>query len=66
MIQYKFNAGQSVDLHFPKGSYQAAPGPYSVVRRLPSNGRENLYRLKSDSDGHERVAVESEMSSRVL
>jgi hypothetical protein len=64
MIEYKFRAGQSVELHFPKGSYQA-PGPFSVVRRLPFDGRENQYRLKSDSDGHERVAAESDLSSRV-
>ncbi len=44
MIEYKFRAGQSVELHFPKGSYQAA-GPFSVVRRLPFDGREHQYRL---------------------
>ncbi len=64
MIEYKFTAGQTVELHFPKGSHQA-PGPFSVVRRLPFDGRENQYRLKSNSDGHERVAVESDLSTRV-
>ncbi len=63
MIAYKFTAGQSVELHFPKGSHPA-PGPFSVVRPLPFDGRENQYRLKSDSDGHERVAAESDLSSR--
>jgi hypothetical protein len=63
VIEYKFDAGQTVELHFPKGSWQA-PGPFSVVRRLPFDGRENQYRLKSKSDGHERVAAESDLSSR--
>ena len=58
---YKFKAGQSVELRSRKGSW-FPPGPFSIVRPLPSDRRENQYRLKSKADGQEFVADESDLS----
>jgi hypothetical protein len=61
MTDHKFKAGQSVELRVRMGNWAPA-GSFSVVRLLPSNERENQYRLKSAKDGHERVAAESEIT----
>jgi hypothetical protein len=62
MAEHKFKTGQSVELQARMGNWQP-PGPFSVVRPLPPEGRENQYRLKSKRDGHERVAAESDLSA---
>ncbi|HLY57227.1 MAG TPA: hypothetical protein VKS60_16810 [Stellaceae bacterium] len=61
MAEHKFKAGQSVELRGRMGTW-VPPGPFSVVRPLPPEGRENQYRLKSKRDGHERVAIESDLA----
>ena len=61
MAEHIFKAGQSVELRGHMGTW-VPQGPFSVVRRLPPAGRENQYRLKSKRDGHERVAVESDLA----
>ena len=60
MEQYKFKAGQSVELRGRAGAWLPS-GLFNVVRTLPSDGRQNQYRLKSVKDGHERVATEGEI-----
>ena len=57
---HKFKPGQSVELRGRKGSWSPT-GPFSVVRPLPPQGRENQYRLKSKADGQELVATESDL-----
>jgi hypothetical protein len=37
-------------------------GAYEVTQQLPHNGREVKYRIKSASEEHERVALESELT----
>jgi hypothetical protein len=37
-------------------------GAYEVIKQLPHNGREFEYRIKSASEEHERVALESELT----
>jgi hypothetical protein len=61
LADHKYKTGQSVEVHNRRGSW-SPPGPFSVVRPLPFDGRENQYRLKSKADGHEFVATESEIS----
>jgi hypothetical protein len=39
---------------------------YEVVRLLPAEGGELLYRVKSKGETFERIAKESELSRRVL
>ena len=60
MAQYKFKAGQAVQLRGRAGAWLPS-GLFNVVRTLPSDGRQNQYRLKSVKDGHERVATEGEI-----
>jgi hypothetical protein len=62
MADHRFKEGQSVDWHAPKGVYQTA-GRFSVMKRLPSDARGNYYRLKSESESHERVVAESELTA---
>lgn len=57
----KFKAGQTVNS--VKTPLSAIPqGRYKIVRLLPSDGVVNQYRIKSVSDGHERVVRESELT----
>jgi hypothetical protein len=61
---HKFNVGQLVQFH-PDRNEQggAARGPYEVTKRLPHNGREYEYRIKSQREEHERIARENQLSS---
>lgn len=63
MSSHKFKVGESV--HFAAGLQHTpkARGYYEVVRLLPSDTRDYQYRIKSETDGHERVVRESELSS---
>lgn len=60
MEDYKFSAGQAVELRARAGRW-LPPGLFNVVRALPSDGHHNQYRVKSLTDGHERVASEGEL-----
>jgi hypothetical protein len=60
MEQYKFMAGQAVELRGRSGAWLPS-GLFNVERTLPSDGHQNQYRLKSVKDGHERVATEGEL-----
>ncbi len=62
LADHKFKTGQSVEVRGATGSWMPS-GIYKVVQPLPSNGRENQYRLKSVKDGHERVVVESDVNT---
>ena len=62
MTIHKFQIGQTV--HFAAGLQHVskARGYYQIVRLLPSDTRDHQYRIKSETDGHERVVWESELS----
>lgn len=59
---HRFKVGQA--LHYSPSIFELAArqGIYRVVRLLPADGGDNQYRLKSESDGHERVGQESQLS----
>ena len=61
MKAHKYAVGSLVE--FKPGPYmgEAKPGPYTVVRHLPSEGAGNQYRIKSARDGHERIVSESQL-----
>jgi hypothetical protein len=61
--KHKFAVGQT--LHFSPSTFEGATGKgfYRVVRLLPAESGDNQYRLKSVSDGHERVVRESQLAS---
>jgi hypothetical protein len=65
MIQmHKFNVGQIVQFHPGQNERSTAPaGAYEITKRLPHNGQEYEYRIKSAREEHERIARESQLTS---
>lgn len=61
---HKFEVGQA--LYYSPSVFEPATlqGIYRVVRLLPADGGDNQYRLKSESDGHERVVREGQVALR--
>jgi len=61
MPQNKFKPGQTVRVAL--GSHLAeARGSFKIVRVLPTERGIIQYRIKSDTDGHERVVTEGEVA----
>lgn len=62
MEVHKFKLGQSVE--FVASDLRLKPlGIFKVVRVMPSERGIQQYRIKSDTDGHERVAMGSDLVS---
>jgi hypothetical protein len=64
MTQHKFKVGQLVDFAPARPGVPTAGRRYEVIRLLPSEAGELLYRVKSKEESFERVAKESELSRR--
>ncbi len=60
-MAHKFKLGQTVTF-IPAAAGVDRNAKFEVVRLLPSERGMNQYRLKALLDGHERVALESELS----
>jgi hypothetical protein len=60
MPSHKFRIGETVMVK--PASRNVPGGAYEVTKRLPHNGREFEYRVKSASEEHERVVGESELT----
>lgn len=57
----KFKLGQSVE--FVHSDLRLKPlGSFVIVRAMPSERGIQQYRIKSAIDGHERVAMESDLA----
>jgi hypothetical protein len=59
-LTHKFKIGQSVDL-IPSTFRSAAKGSYEIVSLRPPDGGVPQYRIKSQSEGHDRVVSESDL-----
>ena len=59
----RFRSGQTVRLSRSGLRSSAVDGDYQIVKPLPDNGGEQLYRIKSAREPHERVAKESELET---
>jgi hypothetical protein len=59
-LMHKFHVGQSVDL-IPRVIRQAAKGSYEIIRLMPENEDDPMYRIKSTAERYERVVPESEL-----
>jgi hypothetical protein len=60
IVLHKFKVGQSVE--FAGGGIQPKPlGLFKVVRVMPSERGIHQYRIKSATDGPERMVTESEL-----
>jgi hypothetical protein len=57
----EFRPGQTVRLRRSPVVRSAAAGGYKVIRVLPDDGGEPLYRIKSVLEAHERVARRSDL-----
>jgi hypothetical protein len=64
MDEHKFKIGQTVHFRPKKSRFpvDAASGPYRITKRLPAADGEFQYMIRSESESHERVARESELS----
>jgi hypothetical protein len=58
---HKFQVGQTVYYNAPTFGRAPAPGNFTVVKILPSEGDEHQYRIKSNGEAFERVAKESQL-----
>ena len=66
MARHRFKIGQLVDFSPARPGMSAAGRQYEIVRLLPAEAGEFLYRVKSKGEAFERVAKESELSRRTL
>ena len=60
-MAYKFSVGETVTM-VPSVFRNVPGGVYQVIKRLPDNGIEYEYRIRSATEPHERVVRESELS----
>ncbi len=61
MIGHKFVVGQTVDLSFAPGEKSGGRGSYTVRRLMPVERNEVQYRVQNNTDGQERVVMESQL-----
>jgi hypothetical protein len=60
-MPHKFQPGDKVYLLQSPYLRSAAPGVYEVVRQMPEQSGEFVYRIKSISENYERAAKESQL-----
>jgi hypothetical protein len=61
MQAHGFTVGQRVILSPGRFDGNVPRGAYTVLRLLPNDGVDREYRVRNDSDGHERVVRESQL-----
>jgi hypothetical protein len=62
MKTHKYAVGDTVTFA-PRGQLHKAPRDrVKIVRLLPAEQNDHQYRVKSNTDGHERVVKESQLS----
>ena len=62
MPRHKFKVGQAVDFTPGRWGLPASSREYKVLKLLPFEGGDLLYRIKSAAETFERVAKESELT----
>jgi hypothetical protein len=62
MSVHKFAVGQTVRFSPDRNQEGTARGSFKIVRLLPEEASVFQYRVKSQSDGHERVAREDQLA----
>lgn len=65
MSLHKFKVGQMVDYIPGRSSVPTAGRRYEILRLLPVESGEILYRVKCKDEVFERIAKESELTRRV-
>jgi hypothetical protein len=62
MLNHKFAVGQAVQFMPDRFQERTKGERFKIVRLLPEAGNTLQYRVKSQSDGHERVVREDQLS----
>lgn len=62
MTAHRFAIGQAVQFSPDRRAGGSGAGRYTVVRLLPDEGNTPQYRIKSKTDGTERVVLESQLA----
>lgn len=60
-MAHKFQPGDKVFLLQSAYLRSAAPGVYEVVRQMPEQAGECIYRIKNERETYERAARESQL-----
>lgn len=61
MSSHKYKIGQSVSLVPSRQSMRSYADAYKIVQLLPTDGIDNLYRVKSADEPYERMVREREV-----
>jgi hypothetical protein len=61
MATHKYAPGQSVRFSPGRGQDETARGVYTIVTKLPEEGRVPQYRIRAKMDGRERVVREDQL-----
>ena len=64
MAHHKYKVGQLVDFAPNRSGMPASGRQYEILRLLPPEAGQFLYRVKSKAEAFERIARESELSRR--
>ena len=64
MAAHKFKIGQAVDFAPSRQSMPASAREYKIIRLMPAEGIDNLYRIKCAVEPFERIARERELTRR--
>lgn len=64
MRQHKFKVGELVDYNPGRLAVQPSARQYKILRLLPAEGSDLLYRIKASGEAFERVAREYELARR--
>jgi len=61
MTRHIYSVGQQVSFGGRVVTYLKRTGVFTITKLLPPLGAELQYRIKSETEAHERVAVEQEL-----
>jgi hypothetical protein len=66
MPRHKFRVGQAVEFRPGRLCFHAPTGESKIIKLLPSDGIDLLYRIRCVGETFERVAKERELAPRGL
>ena len=61
MTIHKFRVGERVEYVRGASDGDVAPGAYTIVRLMPSDGADPQYRVKSTREVHDRTMKENQL-----
>jgi hypothetical protein len=65
MPAHRFAIGQSVHLRTRLGFSPHAAGSYRIIGLLPASENSPQYRIRSDAESHDRLAMEDDLDEIV-